>query len=489
MNFIEKTISIFSPSAALKRAQANYALQTISEHTNNVSKRNFEAAGRGRRTDGWRTTNASPIEEVSPSLHVLRVRGRQLANNNAWAKRGIEVVANNTIGGGIRPALKKGRTKNRWEEWAETTACDFYEQTNFYGLQWQVMHTVARSGEAIVIRYDTPKGPRLQVLEGDYLDQGKNYLAMKPNDNYAVDGIEFDPQGRRVAYYIYESNPMLFKAPSKRIEASRVLHIFQSHRPGQVRGIPFLYAVMLRLRDFDDFEDAELLKQKIAACFAVFVTENGNEGAPGGTNKSDEVDIPDSIEPGMVSKLAPGQDVSFATPPSTEGYGGYSRNQLLAIAAGLGITYEAMTGDLSNVNFSSGRMGWLEMQRNIQRWQDFMIVPQFCQKVWAWFNDYAVLTGAGSTPLVRWTPPRREMIDPAKEISAMGEAIRYGLLTWDEANRQNGYEPDAVVAEIQARNKSWDDSGVLLASDPRNFPTATGPAKAAEEPVNPKTGK
>lgn len=71
----------------------------------------------------------------------------------------------------------------------------------------------------------------------------------------------------------------------------------------------------------------------------------------------------------------------------------------------------------------------------------------------------------------------------------MGEAIRYGLLTWDEANRQNGYEPDAVVAEIQARNKSWDESGVLLASDPRNFPTATGPAKAAEEPVNPKTGK
>jgi lambda family phage portal protein len=479
MSLLDTFIASLSPALAVKRARSQQVLEIINEHKDRLSTRNFEAAGRGRRTDGWRVSSASPFDEVSPSLNILRLRARQLANNNSWVKKGAEVIANNTIGSGIRPAISNKRTLKAWKLWAESVKCDYYGRTNFYGLQWQVAHTVARSGECLIIRHDAPNGPRLQILEGDYLDQGKNYVALRPSDNYIVDGVEFTPDGIRVAYWVYESNPMKFKSVSQRILADRVIHVYESLRPGQIRGIPAIHAVMLTIRDFDDYQDAQLLKQKIAACYAAFVTEAGNEGGLVGA-KDDEMDIPDSIEPGMVSKLAPGQDITFADPPSTDGYGDYSRNQLLAIAAGMGITYEALTGDMSNVNFSSGRMGWLEMHRNVCRWQSFSIIPLVCHTTWEWFNNYAILNGLVNTPQVDWSTPKRDMIDPSKEIAALGDAVRFGFVSYDEALRQQGFEPNAVVDEIAERNKYLDQKKVMLVSDPRYFPSKAGPATAAE---------
>jgi lambda family phage portal protein len=308
---------------------------------------------------------------------------------------------------------------------------------------------------------------------------------MQNTENYTVDGVEFNSQGKKVAYWIYDHHPLFFQTVSRRIDAEDVIHLYEVLRPGQVRGVPFGVSAMLRLRDFDEYEDAQLLRQKIAACYAAFIYDAG-EMADIGAGKDDDL-LPDALEPGGVHRMPPGTRVEFGNPPGAEGYTDYSRNILLAISAAYGVPYEALTNDFSNVNFSSARMSWLEFNRNVVRWQKQILIPRFCQKVWDWFNQYAVIEGAASTPagLIQWTPPRREMIDPAKELAAQTDAVRAGLMTWPEAVRANGYEPDAQIAEIAEYNKKMDEAGVMVVTDGRLFPTKTGPASdPAEDPAD-----
>ncbi|MDT9136289.1 phage portal protein, partial [Escherichia coli] len=77
----------------------------------------------------------------------------------------------------------------------------------------------------------------------------------------------------------------------------------------------------------------------------------------------------DYVEPGTFQYLRSGEEVTFSSPPSVEGYGEYTKVSLRAIAAGLGVPYEVLTGDLSEVSFISGRLGRLEYRDTVAAWQ------------------------------------------------------------------------------------------------------------------------
>jgi len=68
---------------------------------------------------------------------------------------------------------------------------------------------------------------------------------------------------------------------------------------------------------------------------------------------------------------------------------------------------------------------------------------------------------------VTWTPPRRELIDPTKEIPAKISAIRSGIETLSDVIRQSGGHPGDQFKEIKADNDAIDALGLILDSDPR----------------------
>ncbi len=86
---------------------------------------------------------------------------------------------------------------------------------------------------------------------------------------------------------------------------------------------------------------------KIAACFAAFVTKDPETHT--GVKKGPA--LIDRMEPGIVQELSMGEAVSFGTPPTFNGYTTYSWQALHAIAVGLGVPFELLTGDLKGVNF------------------------------------------------------------------------------------------------------------------------------------------
>jgi capsid protein len=115
---------------------------------------------------------------------------------------------------------------------------------------------------------------QVQVLEPDYLDTAKTTTL--PNGGYIIQGVEFNAIGAS-AWPIGCSRRTLARSSATgsllsargRVPASEVLHVFKGKRPGQVRAPSWFAPVLLRLKDFDEYEDATIMKQKIAACLSV----------------------------------------------------------------------------------------------------------------------------------------------------------------------------------------------------------------------------
>ncbi|MDH1011994.1 phage portal protein [Pseudomonas nicosulfuronedens] len=463
-----------------------------------IMARRFEGAAGGRRNDGWRSTGADANADNGPALARLRNRARDLRRNNPYAERAVTGIADNVVGAGIVPRpLGKSRANKKlvelWKAWAEETLCDADGLENFYGLQHKVMEAVPEGGEVLIRRRwrkssdNLPVPMQLQVLEADFLDEEKNGTN---GSNQIIQGIEFSPIGKREAYWLFDTHPganNTWRAmESRRIPAKDVIHVFLPKRPGQARGYTWFAPVMQRLRNFDEMEDAVMEQAKIAACFAAFVTKD--DQSQGGRKSSPLVE---RVEPGIIQELAQGEDVTFGTPPTFNGYDSYAWQGLHAISVGLGVPYELVTGDLKGVNFSSGRMGWLHFARRVDVWQWRMLIPQLCCGVWGWFMEAQALLPDGIREDVKaeWTPPRRDMVDPKSEIETVKQRLRNGLVTWPDALRELGItDPQAHAKNIQEANALLDELGLILDCDPRKV-LAAGAAAAvtntqSEKPKN-----
>ena len=480
-NTLDRVISWLSPRAGVNRLRARAAFDLVQRH--------YEGASIAPRTGGWQTFSTSANGASQDSLQRLRDRSRDLTRNNPYASKALSVITTNTVGTGIVPQAKAGARGNRaravmdlWAAHCETTAIDVDERMDFYGLEALVLRTVAEAGECLVRRiwrrlgdgYAVPL--QLQVLEPEYLDTSADTWGARPDGTRIVQGIKYDARGRVLGYMIHNQHPgdvpIRAGLSSTLVDAADILHVFRSDRPGQGRGVPWAAPVIIRLRDFDEYEDAQRVRQKLAACYTAFVRNSG-EGLPNEAVAKPEK-LPETMGVGTFEYLQPGEEIEFANPPTVSGYGEYTTTILRSIASGYGITYEALTNDLSGVNFSSGRMGWLEFHRNLEAWRWHMLIPQFCDGVWRWFMEAAAVMGARTDGVVvQWTPPRREMIDPGKETKATVDAIRSGLISYAEAIRQAGYDPEVVMTEISESNTRIDALKLELDSDPRKM-TAQG---------------
>lgn len=484
MNLVDKIISVFDPQRGLSRVKYRLALEEV---------RKFDAAGKGRRTDGWHSTGNSVNTEILGSLPALRNRSRELTRNNVYAKRAISIIARNVIGTGIRPkvaAKDKGvKIMEIWQEWAnDKDKCDFDGLKTFYGLQRLAMRCIAESGGVLIRKRmvnDASFPLRLQIMEPDFIDMNKDH-ARDGQSDYIIQGVQYNKNDQRTGYWLYDRHPGDYQGAglvSKLVPVNELIYAFNTERPGQVHGIPEGVSTMLKLRDFDDYEDAQLLRQKIAACFSVFVQESTELIGANGYKPKAGTDFSERIEPGIIQRLNPGQTVAFANPPGAGGYNEYTSSVLHGIAVGYNVTYESLTGDFSQVNFSSGRMGWIEAQRFYTDCQIDTIIPMICNPVWSWFMSSQKLAKGIRAVTATWTPPRREMIDPVKETEAIIAAIRGGLISWQEAVTELGYDADTLLAQIEEDNKKFDEKGIKMESDARQ------PKAGAAAPVPVKTGE
>ncbi|MCB5412384.1 phage portal protein [Pseudogemmobacter faecipullorum] len=477
---MERAIAAVAPQWASQRARSRALVM------------HYDAANVGRRASTLRAdrTNA---DAAGRARQRIAFYARDMVRNTPFAARAQAVITGNVVGDGILPKITIVEVNGRKlkadiqkrllrrgldliEKHLDSTAIDRQGRSNLYGLQRLVSNTVVDAGECLVRIYDgESEGLPLQldVLEPDYIDESK--VGFLDGGSQILSGIEYDGEGRRVAYWLYPEHPGGDWSPgtrrgiSERVPAEQVMHIYRVDRPGQQRGISWFAPVMMRLQDLADHEDAQLMRQKIAACFTAFRVLGEGKGG----------EIPETMSPGMIYDLEDGEDIRFSAPPAVEGYDEFTRSVLRSVAAGMGVSYEALTGDLGQVNFSSARMGRLEMDSNISAWQWLMLMPQFLQplgrhflRAWSAIDEPQLIKDGIVEDLhshirLTWVPPRKIIVDPAREFAALREAVRSGFASRQQVVRQLGIDPERLLEE-QAQDKAEADRlGLPFDSDPR----------------------
>ncbi len=484
MHWLDRMTMPVAPRWTLRRQHARAAAALVQRH--------YEAAASGRRTQGWNRTSTDANAAIGPSLARLREVARDLVRNNPYAEAAINAICDHTVNWGIVAKTKDARAQDAWNRWANSTDCDADGRHNFAGLQKLVLSTVIESGEVLVRRrirreedgFAIPM--QLQVLEPDYLDTSKDTTVLSASGvitRRTIQGIEFDALGRRTGYWLFPEHPgstITRLSASVFVPAESVLHVYKADRPGQVRGASWFAPVLLRFKDFDEYEDATLMKQKIAACLAVITSDIDGSAASLGVADDSTTPGIDSLEPGQILNVPPGRSVEVVQPPSVREHNDFCKITLQAIATGLGCTYEDITGDYSDFNFSSARMSRIRHWARVYDWQWNLVIPQFCDPVWTWTMEVAqIMRLANAATAVRWTPPPMPMIEPDKEGLAIQRNIRTGITTLSEEIRARGYDPRELLEEMAADNKMLDQLGLVLDSDARKM---TSQGQAQQQP-------
>ena len=95
-----------------------------------------------------------------------------------------------------------------------------------------------------------------------------------------VQGLEFDGEGRRVAYHVLSARPydqFATYAPAVRIPAGQILHVMRPLAAGQVRGISWSAPIILAAIEFDQLCDAfSLATLSVSVCRLIQTVTRGS---------------------------------------------------------------------------------------------------------------------------------------------------------------------------------------------------------------------
>ncbi|NJO53782.1 MAG: phage portal protein, partial [Bacteroidales bacterium] len=300
-----------------------------------------------------------------------------------------------------------------------------------------------------------------------------------------------------VAYHVLPERPgvpfAVLPLTPTRIPASEIVHLFRPETPGQVRGISWFAPVLLRLADADSWRDAQLVRQKVAAMLAGFITSPDGSGQPMEGEQSGAT-LTGGLEPGTLKFLDPGQSITFSEPARVGSEViDFARVIEREIAVGLGVPAAVLTGDLSDVNYSSIRAGIVEWRRRVEALQHGVIAFQALRPIWRRWATLEVLTGrcAGTVEAalpVKFITPKQAWVDPAKDVAAELAAIEGGLMSRREAVTSRGVDIEALDAEIAADKARADALGLSFNSATSTTPALPDPAAADEqdEPQKPR---
>lgn len=447
----------------------------------------FEGGMSSRRLKGFQPSRAHVNALIQQAGNDMTARARFLIRNNGYAINAVDSWSSNVVGTGIKPSSKiveaslKDEVQRLWLRWTDEADSEGY--TDFYGIQRRAAREIFIAGE-VFLRFRLRKLTenlsvplQIQLIPSEMLPLHDN--RQMDNGNTVRQGIEFDTQGRRVAYHFYTSHPTdstenSIKGEHVRIPANSVMHLVDPMDAGQLRGYSRFAPVLAKLFILDQYDDAELDRKKVAAMFAGFVTRPLADDMNLEDSNTEEPLLP--LEPGQLQVLGEGEDISFSAPSDVGGnYEAFQYRTLLQVSAGLGLPYANLTSDMLKANYSNTRAALLEFRRRVEAVQYSVMVYQMCRPVWARWFDTAILSQklviADYEPKRRdyieceWLPPRWDWVDPLKDIKAEISAINAGLKSRTQAIAERGFDIADVDKDIALDRAREIQLGILSGSE------------------------
>lgn len=456
--------------------------------------RYFEAAAQSHLTADFDGGIPSTDAQLRFDLRRMRNRARNLENNNGSMVRFLEISRANIIGQGIRlqcnakigdgtaDANLNRRIEVAWKEWGRPENASASGRLSLFDLENFLVTSLQRDGEALFQKTTRGKwGFSLRPIDAAYLDE--TYNTTLPSGNRVIMSVEIDEFERPVAYHLRPPLESRFyrqelAAERVRVPAEQIIHIFFARDAVQVRGVPPVAPVLFEMRMLGGYKQAEVVAARVSACKSGFYkkppVENDSYNGEGDDPAEKQTAPIEEMEPGSFAELPDGWDfVPFDPQHPTTAFKDFVSGALHGIAAGLNVSYESLAGDLSQVNFSSARIGSLIEQKIWKRVQQF-VIQNFHENLFLeWIRAAALTKNLNITPeeierakRPRWMPPGWAYANPKQEIDADVTAIENALDTRAGVLADRGLDFFEVVEQLAAEKAYASQMGVELTAKP-----------------------
>lgn len=503
----------------------------VSLRLDTEGRRQYAAAKVTRLTGDWIPVGTDVNTIIRSSSPILRSRIRQLVRDFPYFSRAVNILVDFTVGTGmnfqsrvLNPAWQPGKKERKFDraicQSIEDAVSWWMDEADASGrLHFGEMERLAKRqdvecGEYLFVK-TVIKDPKryipfaLQAYEADWLSGTPGEIA---KGNEFDQGIEFDPlTGRVAAYHLsvpagYSLYNMAASYRTQRIMAEHVIHNFDSHRPGQLRGVsPFVTAVLIA-HDLSDYLDATIDTAKLAAKYLAMIETPDAAGfqrlrtADGAG--SDQGKKLESLENAIIEYLRPGEKVTFAQNNSVgDAFSPFTRFVIRMLAIATGTSESLLSGNYADYNYTSLRG---ERQDLVKMFEPHQVrhVKHFTAPIINEAIEWAVLSGKLRLPADYWKnprvyqrgvyiPPGREPIDPLRESKANRDDIAAGLRSPQEIVATRGRDLEDVYDEIaearemaQERGLSFNDTDTALASNPAALGTTDDEGAKSDKVVN-----
>jgi lambda family phage portal protein len=505
------------------------------------SKAGYGSAGASKQKrafKGFDAMSGDVISDINTHNMTLRQRSRVLYMAAPLATSAIRTNRTNVAGCGLflKSRINAGLVglesdaaaelekliEAEFALWAtDKYSCDATGVNDFYAMQQLALMSWLMSGDVFAVKKFRdptdlrPYSLRLHLLEADRIctPRGGEHAKDAPTavlidgqpayaswlstegrngENKIHDGVEVDEDGMVVAYHVcsrYPTQGVYFgeKPTWTRIEAigtdtglPNVLHVMDTERPEQYRGVPYLAHVIEPLLQSRRYTESELMAALVESFFTVFVTKEAGEfdgPLEDSVEEYEKVSYSDrelELGPGLTNILEPGEDIKTADPKRpTSGFEGFVRAISMQIGASLEIPSDLLNKSF-NKSYSASRAALLEAWKAF-RMRRAWFVSDFCKPVYeAWFSE-AVARGRIDAPgffddaLIRsawlgseWIGPSQGQLDPLKEANAHKVLIGECLETREQATVELGNGNwDSNIEQLARERRLIDEAGIL----------------------------
>jgi lambda family phage portal protein len=465
----------------------------------------------------WRPYLASPDAELLYERDTITARIRDMVRNNGWASNAVSREIDNVIGNGLRLSSKPDyRALGLDEDWAHDFAqqvealwrsfahdpnfyCDAARHSQMGGLFGLAYRHYVIDGDALAVLLWLPDRPSpwataVQIVHPDRLSNPNG----RADTQLLRGGVELDDYGAAVAYHIRKQHPndlpgdatqaFIWERVPRETEWGRpiVVHHYDKDGAGQTRGIGRLTPILERLKMLDKYDRVELQAAVLNAILAAFIESPFDHEFVEGILGDDKIgayqeartkfhkDRKLTLGGVRIPILFPGEKIGIqgAARPAAQ-FAAFEAAALRNIAAGTGQSYEQLSGNWSEINYSSARAALLEIWKTMSKRRG-EFDQRFATPIYIGFLEEVMESGAITLPAgapsfqearaayarCRWIGPGRGWVDPLKEKQSAVMGIAAGLSTLEMECAEQGLDYEEIQAQLAREIKNM-PKGVL----------------------------
>lgn len=486
-----------------------------------------EGASRFDQLALWAPSLRTADDEIIPEKPILDARARDMLRNDGYVAGGATLHKDNIVGAqfllNAKPKTKVlfGRDDDAWER-------EFQEEVETkFGLyaegqdNWADAKRTKSLTEIVRLAVGAYTAGGEVLASAEWMpDDGRPFRSAcmmidtdrlsDPHFGYGAPnirgGVEVDRRGAPIAYHIRQAHPADWRNAAsyqwRRVMAYKpgwgrqmILHVFEENRPEQSRGISSMVTALMEMKMTKGFRKVELQRAVVAATYAASIESDMPSAAeiytrmgadlPDGSNAAlawmnDYLSAINEYSGGAKNLLIDGAKIPVFMPGThlklqNPGNGGpmgdkFEQSLLRYIAAALGVSYEQLSRDYTQTNYSSARAAMGETWKFMVSRKKLVAdkVASFIYRLWL---EEAINYGALETLKRRnipnwyegqnrdaysaceWIGAGQGLIDPVKETQAHVLQLANGLTTRERVMaRINGADWRADFRQL-AREK------------------------------------